>query len=70
MELLHKDITEKIIGASFEVFKELGYGFLESVYQRSMKIELELRGLNVELESQIRVYTKVWMSDTMRPTFL
>ena len=58
MELLHKDVTEQIIGAAFEVFKQLGYGFLEAVYQRSLKIELELRGLTAELESQIRVHYK------------
>jgi hypothetical protein len=29
MELLHKDITEQIIGAAFEVYRHLGYGFLE-----------------------------------------
>jgi GxxExxY protein len=58
MELLHKDITGEIIGAAFEVYKELGYGFLESVYQKAMKVELELRGLKAELESQIRVFYK------------
>ena len=31
MELLHKDITEQIIGAAFEVHHVLGYGFLERV---------------------------------------
>ena len=34
MELLHKDITEQIIGAAFEVNRVLGYGFLEKVCQR------------------------------------
>lgn len=58
MELLHQDITEQIIGAAFEVYNELGYGFLESVYQKAMKVELELRGLVAVLESQIRVYYK------------
>lgn len=58
MELLHKDITEQIIGAAFEVFKELGYGFLEAVYQKAMKVELELRGLTAELESPIQVFYK------------
>jgi GxxExxY protein len=58
MELLHKEITEQIIGAAFEVHRELGYGFLEKVYQRAMKIELELRGLVAEIESEIKVRYK------------
>ena len=58
MELEHKEVTEQIIGASFEVFRELGYGFLERVYQRSMKVELELRGLTAEIETKIRVRYK------------
>jgi GxxExxY protein len=58
MELQHKEITEQIIGASFEVFRELGYGFLEKVYQRAMKVELELRGLRAEIETDIQVRYK------------
>jgi GxxExxY protein len=58
MELYHKDITDQIIGASFEVFRELGYGFLERVYQRAMKVELELRGLTADIESDIQVLYK------------
>ncbi len=40
MELLHKEITEQIIGAAFEVHKVLGYGFIEKVYQRALVVEL------------------------------
>lgn len=58
MELEHKDITEQIIGASFEVFRELGYGFLERVYQRAMKVELEFRGLKAQIETDILVRYK------------
>jgi len=58
MELEHRDITEQIIGASFEVFRELGYGFLERVYQQAMKVELELRGLKAEIEADIQVQYK------------
>jgi GxxExxY protein len=58
MELKHRDITEQIIGASFEVFRELGYGFLERVYQEAMKVELELRGLKAEIEADIQVQYK------------
>lgn len=58
MKLEHMDKTEQIIGASFEVFQELGYGFLEQVYQRAMQVELELRGLNSEIEKDIQVQYK------------
>ncbi len=58
MELLHKEITEAVIGAAFEVYNHLGYGFLESVYKRAMKVELEARGLDAETEAEIRVRYK------------
>lgn len=58
MELLHKEITEQIIGAAFEVHSVLGYGFLEKVYQRSLQVELGLRGLEARLEGEIRVTYK------------
>ncbi|MCE9561675.1 MAG: GxxExxY protein [Planctomycetes bacterium] len=53
-----KDLTEQIIGAAFEVHNHLGYGFLEKVYQRAMKVELEARGLLAEIETDIRVNYK------------
>jgi GxxExxY protein len=58
VELLHKEITEQIIGAAFEVHRELGYGYLEKVYQRAMKVELELRGLLAATELEITVFYK------------
>jgi len=58
MELQHKEITQEIIGASFDVFRELGYGFLERVYQKAMKVELEIRGLKAETEAEIQVWYK------------
>ena len=58
MELLQKEITEKIIGAAFEVHSILGYGFLESVYQRAMQVELQLKGMKADIESKIRVAYK------------
>ena len=50
--------TEHIIGAAFEVHNVLGYGFLERVYQRAMQVELQLRGVKVELEPLIKVQFK------------
>lgn len=51
-------ITRDIIGAAFEVYRELGYGFLEKVYQRAMQVELTLRGRNALLEHRIPVRYK------------
>ncbi len=58
MEFLHKDVTEQIIGAAFEVHRVLGYGFLERVYQMAMAVELRLRGLEVKTEAKIDVFYK------------
>ena len=58
MALQHEKITEQIIGAAYEVYNVLGYGFLERVYQRAMQVELQLRGLEAERESGIRVIFK------------
>ena len=56
--MAEQDITEQIIGAAFEVHNHLGYGFLEKVYQRAMKVELESRGVAAEVEAEIRVFYK------------
>src|SRR4051794_26486394 len=58
MQLPDHEITEHIIGAAFEVHNHLGYGFLEKVYQRAMKVELESRGFVAEIETDIRVNYK------------
>jgi len=57
-KLLHKDTTEKVIGAAFEVHRELGYGFLERVYQRALQVELLRRGASAEIEKRIQVHYK------------
>ena len=58
MELLHKDLTDKIINSFYEVYNELRYGFLEKVYQNSLLLELKKRGLEVEAQKKIKVYYK------------
>ena len=52
----HEELTHKIIGAAYTVFNKLGFGFLESVYQKAMVIELGKFGLNVEAEKPLKVY--------------
>ena len=58
MELLHKDLTEAVIKTFYDVYNELGYGFLEKVYQNSMHLELRARGFKVDAQKQIKVYYK------------
>jgi GxxExxY protein len=58
MELLHKELTDSIIKTFYDVYNELGYGFLEKVYQNAMCLELRTRGFKVEAQKQIKVYYK------------
>ncbi|HPC99614.1 MAG TPA: GxxExxY protein [Bacteroidales bacterium] len=58
MDLLHKDLTDKIIQTFYEVYNELGYGFLEKVYQNAMQLELREKGFFVECQKQIKVFYK------------
>ena len=58
MELLHKDLTSAVLSVFYDVYNELGYGFLEKVYQKSMAIELRSRGFFVESQKQILVNYK------------
>jgi GxxExxY protein len=57
-DLKHKDITEKIIGAAFEVHKFLGNGFQEVIYQRALAYEFEQAGLSFLREFEETIYYK------------
>lgn len=50
------ELTEKIIGIFFQVYNELGHGFLESVYARSMQVALKEANLEVTREFAIPVW--------------
>ena len=50
-----KDLTEKNIGACFEVANELGTGFLESVYEKALVIALQEKGLRVKEQHPLQV---------------
>ena len=63
-KLQQAEVTEKIIGAAFAVYSELGYGFLESVYQKAMQVDLHQAGLKCEMECPIKVkYRNVIVGD-------
>jgi GxxExxY protein len=57
-KLLHNDLTEKIIGAYYNVYNTLGYGFLERVYETSLAIELDELALDFHLQKPIEVNYK------------
>jgi GxxExxY protein len=52
-EILFKDESYRIMGACFAVYKELGCGFLEAVYQESLEIEFGLQ--NIPFRSQVEL---------------
>ena len=61
-------ISEAVIGAAYEVYNVLGFGFLEKVYERALAVELELRGVAFKTQQQIGVTYKgrnvgVFMAD-------
>jgi GxxExxY protein len=57
-KLLHREVTKRINGAAFKVHGELGYGFLERVYERSLQVELIRRGSAAEIEKRVQVRYK------------
>jgi GxxExxY protein len=58
MGLLHQQLTDVITKTFYEVYNELGYGFLEKVYQNSLYLELKNEGYKVEAQKRINVYYK------------
>ena len=57
-EYKHRELTEKIIKAAYEVYNELGYGFLEKVYENALACELKSAEINVTPQAPIKVYYK------------
>ena len=52
----YKELTEKIIGCAFKVYNKMGFGFLESVYEKCLMIELRKASLRAESQKSIIVY--------------
>ena len=57
-QLVHRELTGKVIGAFFETYETLGFGFLEAVYRNALALELRKRGLHVQLEAPVAVTYK------------
>ena len=52
----YKDLTERIIGCAYRVYNKMGFGFLESVYEKCLLIELKKAGLQAVSQNPITVY--------------
>lgn len=50
------ELTQRIIGAAFRVHNQLGYGFLESIYEKALAIELAKTGIAFTTQSPVKVY--------------
>lgn len=55
-DLLHRQLTERILGTFYQVYNELGCGFLESVYGAAMHLALQADGLNAERQTTVAVF--------------
>ena len=69
-EYKYSDITGKIIGSAMEVHKTLGNGFQEVIYQRALKKEMSLQGLNFAREFEMPIFYKDEQIGTRRVDFL
>jgi len=69
--MLQKDESDQIIGACFEVYNMLGFGFLESAYQEALELEFKQRKVPYEREVPINIlYKETYLKTTYRADFV
>lgn len=69
--LLYKEESYKIVGAAFNVYNKLGFGFLEAVYQEALEIELKKQGIPFEREKELKIiYDGIELKQTYRADFV
>jgi GxxExxY protein len=52
----YSELTDKVIGVFYDVYNELGFGFLESVYRNALRLALLEKGLTIEEEVTVSVF--------------
>lgn len=71
VELMYEEDTYKILGACMEVYKVMGNGFLESVYQESLKFELKSRDIDFIEQPELEItYKGTVLQQTYKPDFI
>ena len=66
-QLISHEETRAIRGAVFEVYRQIGCGFLESVYQDCLEREFTLRGIPFEAQKKLHLYYK---EEMIKPEFI
>ncbi len=70
-KILHQEESYKIVGASFEVYREKGCGFLEAVYHECMEIEFRLQGIPYVTKKPLALeYKGCPLRSTYEPDFI
>jgi len=71
LELIYKDESYAIIGACFEVYNEVGYGFGEPIYQECLTLELALREIPFRDQDEIKLtYKGKPLKQNFKPDFI
>ena len=71
MAIIYKEDSYKIMGACFEVYKEMGCGFLESVYQECLTMEFQEQKIPFIAQSELKLfYKKQLLKQTYKPDFI
>jgi GxxExxY protein len=71
MDIVYKEESYRIIGACFEVYKEMGCGFLEAVYQECLELEMTAQGIPFRPQAELQlVYKGRKLKHTHIPDFL
>ena len=69
--LIHSQYSYAINGAAFHVYNQLGHGFLESVYQKALEIELKRRNIPFEREKELKIiYDGFELKQTYKADFV
>ena len=66
----HTDITSSILRGYYEVYNELGHGFLESVYENALCVVLTEYGLSIERQKEISVYFRGSLVGSFTPDMI
>ena len=69
-EYKHQELTQVIIGVFYEVYNELGHGFLESVYQEAMLVALREKMMTVEAQRSLPVWFRREQIGDFRPDLI